>query len=38
MRDATTLTMRAKIIVVSAAYEHASQQQKKLFDGVYEAY
>jgi hypothetical protein len=28
MRDATTLTMRAEMMVVSAAYEHALQQQK----------
>jgi hypothetical protein len=34
MRDATTLTMRAEMMVVSAAYEHALQQQKELFDGV----
>jgi hypothetical protein len=34
MRDATTLTMRAEMMVVSSAYGHALQQQKELFDGV----
>jgi hypothetical protein len=34
MRGATTLTMRAEMMVVSAAYEHALQQQKELFNSV----